>query len=738
MNDRGEVWFDGEGVDRRGGSPRGLSYALVWVGLFLACFLLIWRCHRDVTYLPPYEDQAVGLWTEADFLAETGFDYRRLRYGERHFMHPEPGVRSYMISLLPTAVALLMRACPDVKTSFFVAHLVSFAFAAASVVIVMAAVQPRAGWMGAVLLGAALASTPLFSAQTEMLGMDLPMTAFALLTAVLLARRRYLAAGIFSSLAFAMKVTGGILTALTLAVVVRDLWRRCPDDFPSRGRSLLIVAFLAGLLGLETWLVAWGDTSLEIRRLIHWPEAFQLPRAMMWFPEVSLLAILLAIGTLAFVFREKRASTRSETAEPTRRGREDGERLLWISWLLVLAFLATSLPYILIPRYATCPAAFLFVIAGLLWFPPNRLRWLSHAGFLCLAVFNVLNADGRFYPRPESLAADVFAEDPGLFARSCPITERSREYLGDLRGTLAAMRQLEALGKDVPVFLPLPYMFYATKPRLGYVTSPLRVVDTNRFSSAIDGFANLMRSPDALKSVVFVWAGRARAFVPLPNVGNEILFDDQSDPPLIIYRLTTSDLPKDRRAIEDWYLDRTWGKEWSLRRASDRADFLELTARQERAIREMKEALAWDLSDTPARCRLLERLAALEHGDVRAGGETSLLADGTDYQDLLNRSRRMARSFDKKEDPALFDDRLAMLQSAIDLYLQGNRIDARHRLIEQAEGGVPGVRELAEIILGDMELEAGNLAEAARRYKNALNLDDALPEAHDRLGLVYL
>lgn len=715
---------------------------LVWLVLLLAVFVLSWWFHRDVVELPPYEDQAVGLWTEADFLVETHFDYHRLRYEERHFMHPEPGVRSYMISLLPTAVALLMIAFPDPPTSFWVAHLVSFAFAAVSVVLVMAAVRPFSGWMGSILLGIALASTPLFSVQTEMLGMDLPMTAFSLATAILLSRRRYFAAGASSTLAFGMKVTGGWLTALTLAFAVFDRFAD-RDGVDHRGvPSWRVLLSLGGLLLAQALLILWGDTSLEIRRLIEWPEAFRLPRGALWFPEVSLLAVLLALVTLVHVCREIRSVWR--LAEARRwssllHGRSERGRLLAISWLVIVGFLATSLPYILIPRYATCPTAFLFLIAGLLLFPPNGLRWLSLAGFLCLTLFNAANGDGRFYPSPAFLAADAFDQDPGLHARSCPITERSREYLVDFRQTLEAMRSLEAIAGDAPVFLPLPHLFYATKPRLGYVARPLWTIDANRFSSAIAGFLDLVTSPQSPREILFVWTGRSRTSVPFPSADDAILFNDRLDPPLVVYRLLVDDLPKDRRHAEEWYLDQTWRRDWSLERAEARLAFLDATSREERAIREMGDALAWSSADSPARRRVKRQLSLLQRGESATSPARDALVNPEFYREMFLRRGGIEPRDDQGISSAKDgDDKQALFWKGIDELRRRDRDSAARVFAELAENREGVEARLSRIVLGDMRLERGDLDGAEAEYQKAAAGGPALAEAQDRLGWVRL
>ena len=85
-----------------------LGYALFAVGLFAAYAAT--AAYLGILSLPPYEDQAAGLWAEATYLIETDFDYQRLRTEEPQFVDGVGGRRSYLINLQPTLVALCLKA----------------------------------------------------------------------------------------------------------------------------------------------------------------------------------------------------------------------------------------------------------------------------------------------------------------------------------------------------------------------------------------------------------------------------------------------------------------------------------------------------------------------------------------------------------------------------------------------------------------------------------------------------
>src|SRR5262245_14432160 len=74
---------------------------------FLICFTLLCLFRFETLAVPPTREQARGMWYEAIFLAETGFDYVRLMTQE-----PGPdlnGARNYCTSVMPTLLAVVMR-----------------------------------------------------------------------------------------------------------------------------------------------------------------------------------------------------------------------------------------------------------------------------------------------------------------------------------------------------------------------------------------------------------------------------------------------------------------------------------------------------------------------------------------------------------------------------------------------------------------------------------------------------
>ena len=78
-------------------------------GRIVAIMFFITVARWEIIDSPPYYDFAIGIWPEAQFLADTNFDYHRLRYEENHALDVQGGPRSYITSVIPRLLSLLLQ-----------------------------------------------------------------------------------------------------------------------------------------------------------------------------------------------------------------------------------------------------------------------------------------------------------------------------------------------------------------------------------------------------------------------------------------------------------------------------------------------------------------------------------------------------------------------------------------------------------------------------------------------------
>ncbi len=528
----------------------------VWLGAWLM-YLLAGAIQGTIA-LPPYEDQAVGLWSEADFLVETGFDYRRLRYEEPHFLDGGGGRRSYMVSLLPTLVAVLLSAAPTIETAILAYHVVCFAFAAVAVTAFAAILLPHVGGALTLLLSVALLTSPIFSVQVDLGGMDIPMAAGALLTIALVGRGNLVGAALASALCFAMKATGLVVTFALVLVLAARLVTGQSAAKRKRGGGLALVVTLA-VLCVEVLLLRWGDTGVVSRSGFAWQNVLGMGRAAVLCPEIMVLGF--ALGMLGFWQFSKWFVTTLRSDQPhgwMRRLRlavseqlmQRADRLLL--WLVLAGLTAGLLRTMLIPRYCTLAVPLLLLLLGeaALSVSHGALRKFATAGFGLLIAFQIANYDGRLLPDLEPLTRDW-----SLHPRSCALRERSHEYLDFLHSDVDAGHALGEQGADAAILTHSPYTYLFSRPRLGYVEAPLGVHDmgTDLVTSS-QRFVEVAATLPNNAQLFAVWEAFRATGVPPPQSGDQILFDDELPSQLVVF---TPSLPtaKSGAALLDWYVD---------------------------------------------------------------------------------------------------------------------------------------------------------------------------------------
>ncbi|MBX7072318.1 MAG: glycosyltransferase family 39 protein [Pirellulales bacterium] len=589
--------------------------------VFLIALVAISVARWDVLHSPPWQDQATGLWTEADFLAETRFDFWRLRYQENHYFDQPSGARSYMISAQPAMIAALMLALPSIDSVIVLVRLGSFVCGALSLAIVWILAAPIAGRAIATLATVALGATPMFITQVEHMGMDVPLMLWTLITIWLLANGRYRAAALASAVAFLMKSSGQLVTTAGAALVLFKLLTSRHDDRATRTWLWQSLALFTLVFVAETLFTAWGDTTILFRLVAPWPSTSRLPWAMLYTtPDVVALLAIASVATLivGIAYLRQNGWRRALAAATTE------QTAVLASWILIGLALFAAWRYLYCPRYFLCalPGVYLCLVAAITALPAGHK--LAMVGLCCVIVGNLANQYGRFFPDIARVTTADLARDPSLTIRSCLYRERSREYLAEHLANQRTIDYLVEHHSDRLIFVEPPFLFLMTRPRLGYVDRPLHAVTPAVYDPTVQQvYAQLVEAqrrgnPDA--GPLFVQFAASRITLP-PPADDEILYSDQLTPPLLVYQPRFApELVADQHKFEEAYLDSTWNTNWIGERVQTRWPFLMRTGRLQRARAELDQALGFTPYDASLRARRLE-LEALE--SKRAAGVES-------------------------------------------------------------------------------------------------------------------
>ena len=688
-----------------------LAFLLAWGAL------VAWR--HEVLPLPPYYETAMGLFREADFLVDTHFDYERLR--SREPPSNEGGAHSYVVSALPTLLALLMMVSPTPITTSVVAHLFSFAAAAVMVVALVWLVARRSNpWYGAAI-AAAVITTPLVITQVELIGMDVPMAACVLLGVAAVVEARYALAALACLSAFFMKSTG-LIASVAIILYLASAWstsrlakgNHCAVDSIRVGRhGLLLGAFwniLALLAGVGIY--AWGGIHSRLMRVGFADD--WIAHAWRVCPDLLVLAIVTVL--LGFTTLGRRLWQARQAGVPWLAIARDWlfcDAALPLALLLVIGDLAAMRLYarVFVIRYVLLAVPFLYLLLATIVYRPRLGRW-NLVLPVALVALNVYNADGRLFP------------DAGGHVRHCAPLERSREYLEDHRSQIAAMRALAAQDDAVPVLAGYPFSHYLSFPRLGYVEKPL------------SGYATMPIVVPTFRSVYQLLRDQPRRLVlisvdnpshrvgsvytPPPAPGDHVLYDDHQASPLVIYEKDLSQKAAQAGELENWYLVNLWG---------GGIERLPPAVWQVRA----KELVAVGRSDLAI--RLLERRGAAVPDDLASRiqlGQLYLRAGrGAEAAQIARNLLDAAQS--RKVEAAFIGHGHLLLGLTL---LQQRQLDAAHVEFEAALRIDPTLHD-ARVNLGVSDLLTGRLTEAERQFQIVLaeRPDDAGANYH--LGLIW-
>lgn len=549
---------------------RGRRFVALTATIWLTLVVLRW----EVIALPPYYDYALGIWREADYLAQHDFNYVALR-AATHGLDPHGGPRSYVTCVMPTIIALLMASCPSPQQVVIIAHLLVFLFASAALAILYDLLRRTCAPGLAALMVAALATTPVFAVQVDMVGSEMLLILAVVGCIWLNARLRFHAAALLSLAAFLAKSTGAIVTVaniVLLCLLALYAWWTDRPHGTRWARAFALPAISNGLVLLtEIGIGSWaGSLVLQLR------EGLMLRTALLFAPDVVFLALVTAAATVLAVFNL--ATTRGTKSAPDAEGLPSAAFVTYLAILsggLVLGYTRVAF----VPRYLALLVPLLYLLLANAWrlaTPTRSTATLSVTGNPVLALllgaamaFNALNWNGALLPDMLVGMRWMYGTDGSLGSREGGI-ERSHDYLIDQRENIAAIKALErelAKSGDRPpaVIAGHPLCAFLAYPSLGIVAKPIYGYSINGFSDSVPQFREtrelLKDMPDdvlALRTSNYHYSEKCATFhVPGPDAGDEILFSAPGSP-VLLYRKRWTAQQIAAGEKRDWYNRNAW------------------------------------------------------------------------------------------------------------------------------------------------------------------------------------
>jgi hypothetical protein len=485
-------------------------------------FVAIAATHASSLDEPPYVEQAMALWSEASYLADTHFDFASLRFDE---LHGElGGPRFYVCSVVPALLAALMLATNSATTTIWVAHIVSIACAAAIGAALYSWLVPVLGRLRTLLVLTAMYVLPMMAAQLEMVGLDIPQAAASMPYFALVRRRRWSAAALASWLAFAIKPSGFLLP---LALCTYVVWltvaqwmagRRQHDALLLRGGLVAALSFVAQFV-----IMKFGDNLFG---RVHW--FADLGHWWKSIPDLLIVLFFCALGTGYLLLRTAAAGGRGG-AIARMADLLAAKPLFAIAWIVLGGTIAASMGTYFEVRHLLLVVPLTALIAGMLLADLPGVTWQCAILTAVIACF-LSNRFGRWYPE--------FAFND---ARGFGLPERSLEYRADQRSNREAVALLERDHAGEPMLVTEIFTTLVLLPRLGYVSRPYVEPHAYCFAAIDDEMWRIFDDQPGELIVARLESQLGRIpfpayAIPLPAAGDEVLDDDKLRPPRLVYR----------------------------------------------------------------------------------------------------------------------------------------------------------------------------------------------------------
>jgi len=440
---------------------------------FIAALTIIIVLKWHALWEPPIWDAAMGLFPAALTLAERNFNLWELLAMPAYL---QGGPNTHSTSVVTLVTAMVLKLTGEGPNGFLALHLMHFAIAAWTFVVLFGFVRPTIGSASSALLCLATLLFPIVLTQVGYMYLEIPLLLCTVSALRAWLNQRFWPAVLWAAAAVSIKEIG-IIVPGTLCIATLIEHRTAGARLARAALIALPPAMVLGATLLLQYLAtsAWGHPTQPVSigraflAVLHYLNRFIMNVPDLWALIVAFVAAVPLLG------RPVLETMRHEPAPPGGRSADAGLRLIvGLGGILILVFIlmfTVVLPAwyrypFLLPRYGVVIAPFLLLSFGYALHQlvgtrhPNVMR----ASFAVACVFFAVNTNGAFYPK------DVDTEGPG---NDPALTERSGAYRRLLGVQVQAIRALEALPPSVPVYYGHYEHYLLNYPGLGYASGPL-------------------------------------------------------------------------------------------------------------------------------------------------------------------------------------------------------------------------------------------------------------------------
>jgi len=433
-------------------------------------FLLIFILNFSEITQPPVWDSSASIFQGGIFLYENGFSYTQL------FKQPgylKGGPNTHSDSLMTSIIAFIYYITGGPPLTFIVLHLIHFIMSAAICTIFFRICNKITDKPTAFLYSLLLLLFPVFLVQTKCMYLEIPLALCTVLTLSAFLNQQLIWAVVWASLASSFKETGIMVgggLAFAILFLKQSMRKRLLWAFLSVARGLAVIAFaifyinphaindeIPAVSGFSSILRIFDIAKICVNCIYY-----DLQRYLFMVPDLAILffcCIFIAMGRYAFIlFSKKNGQAEKDTNLKTLLFNYSSGVFFTFTIFYYICLPAFNIQCSVLPRYfVSVYPLFLLFIASITY---QRYKGRYYNLILVvILIFFIVNQSGRFYPDESG------KEGTGI---NFAVTERSYAYRHFLSAQRHAVKLIEQIPDDIPVYYGLDIHFLVSSPLVGY------------------------------------------------------------------------------------------------------------------------------------------------------------------------------------------------------------------------------------------------------------------------------